>query len=100
MDDLWNIDKLEKQMIKFNNPKTGVVFSNFWILKKNTNKKKIYSKIELPNGYVYNKLIKNYNIGIVTAIIRKQFLLNLKKTFETQVLSKFMFSFPESTLVL
>ena len=81
-DDLWNVDKLEKQMVKFNNPKIGVVFSNFWILKKDTNKRKIYSKQELPSGYIYNKLIKNYNIGIVTTIIKKQLLLNLKKTFD------------------
>ena len=81
-DDLWDKKKLESQIIFFQNPKVGVVFSNLWILKKNINKKKIYSKKKLPQGNVFNELINNYNIGIITAIIRKKFYLELEKKFD------------------
>ena len=34
-DDLWSKEKLKLQMLYFNNPEVGVVFSNLWMLKKN-----------------------------------------------------------------
>ena len=33
----------------------------------------------MKNGYIYNDLIQRYNVGILTAIIRKSCLKNLKK---------------------
>ena len=38
-DDLWDKNKLKLQMHYFNNPEVGVVFSNLWMLKKDTKKK-------------------------------------------------------------
>ena len=43
-DDLWEKDKLELQKHHFNNTEVGLVFSNLWIIKKNTKKKKIIYK--------------------------------------------------------
>ena len=40
-DDTWDKNKLELQMGCFNSPEVGVVYSNFWILKKD--KKKNYT---------------------------------------------------------
>ena len=71
-DDLWEKNKLELQMKYFDNDQTGVVFSNSYILKK---KKKIYTKQKLPSGEIFNQLIDNYTVGIVTAVIRKFFYL-------------------------
>ena len=40
-DDLWDKNKLELQLRYFNNIEVGVVYSNLWIFKNNTKKKKI-----------------------------------------------------------
>jgi len=81
-DDLWEKDKLELQLNFFNNLEVGVVFSNAWIIKKNIKNKKIHEKKKLPKGYIYDNLIKHYNVGIVTTIIRKAYYLKLKKKFD------------------
>ena len=82
VDDLWNDNKLDLQMPYFRKPEVGVVFGNVWILKKDMKKKKLLSKQQLPRGNIYYELIKNYNFSILTAIIRKNFYLKLKKKFD------------------
>ena len=80
-DDLWDKNKLELQMGYFNNPEVGVVYSNLWVLKKDK-KKKLYMRQKLPRGNIYNELIKNYSVGILTAVIRRKFYLKLEKKFD------------------
>ncbi len=82
VDDLWSKEKLELQIPYFDSPEVGVVFSNLWMLKKNTTKKKLYISRKLPRGKIYNKLIENYNVGILASVIRKKFYLKLKKKFD------------------
>jgi len=81
-DDLWENNKLELQMCRFSNKEVGVVFSNLWIIKKNKKKKKLYQKKKLPRGKIYDQLIMNYNVGIVTAVVKKEYYLKLKKKFD------------------
>lgn len=81
-DDLWDQKKLELQISYFEKPDVGVVFSNLWIIKKNMNVKKLYSNKKLPSGDIYKNLIKNYNVGILTAVIRKTYYLKLEKKFD------------------
>ena len=80
-DDLWSREKLDLQMPYFDDPDVGVVFSNLWILKKNEKKKKLYTNKKLPRGKIYNELLENYNVGILTSIIRKKFYSKLEKKF-------------------
>ncbi len=77
-DDTWDKDKLKKQIKLFSNKKIGVVYGNMWIRNENNNKSKIYWKTNLPDGFIYNDLIKNYCIGIISTMIRKK-ILNFKK---------------------
>ena len=81
-DDLWDENKLELQMCYFNNLEVGVVFSNCWIFKKNMKKKKLHIKKKLPSGKILDQLINNYNVGILTAVIRKTFYLKLIEKFD------------------
>ena len=81
-DDLWSNEKLEMQMDFFSNSEVGLVYSNLWIIKNNINKRKIYTKKNLARGFIYNDLIKNYNIGILTVVLRKKFYLKLKRKFD------------------
>ena len=43
-DDLWEKQKLEKQMDYFDDHSIGVVYSNYWLVKKDLRKKKISFK--------------------------------------------------------
>jgi len=81
-DDLWDKNKLELQMSYFNNPEVGVVYSNLWIITKNTKKKRLYTNEKLPRGNIYNELIKDYKVGILTAVVRKKIYVKLKKKFD------------------
>ena len=81
-DDLWHKQKLEKQMDYFDDNSIGVVYSNYWLVKKDLRKKKISFRKKLYRGHVYNELMDNYNIGILTTIIRKKNYEELKKKFD------------------
>ena len=83
-DDMWEKNKLELQMSYFKNSEVGLVFSNLWIIKENKKKKKIYSKKKLPSGKIYNELVNNYNVGILTTVLRKRFYDKLEKKFDNR----------------
>ena len=83
-DDLWNKNKLQLQIPLFNDRNVGVVYSKLWILNNTSGKKKIYIKGDLPGGYIFDKLIKNYYVGIITTIIRKKTLLKLDRKFNKE----------------
>ena len=80
-DDIWEKDKLSKQIKLFNDKKVAVVYGNSWIKKEKLNKRKIFIKEKMKNGYIHDDLIKSYNVGILTALIRKKFLKKAKKIF-------------------
>ena len=74
VDDLWDKNKLSEQIIKFNNKKVGLVYSNFWKYNEFTKTREIAFKRILPEGKIAKHLIKDYTVGIITAVIRKKFL--------------------------
>ena len=81
---MWNKNKLQLQIPLFNDRNVGVVYSKLWILNNTSGKKKIYIKGDLPGGYIFDKLIKNYYVGIITTIIRKKTLLKLDRKFNKE----------------
>jgi len=81
-DDLWEINKLELQVQLFHNPKIDLVYSNQWIIKNNSKDKKIFQKKDSPSGFIYKKLLDEYNVGIITTIFRKDIIRSSKKIFD------------------
>ena len=66
---MWTKDKLEKQInfIK-KNSNYKILYSNYYVL--NNNEKKIMYKNELPSGFITQKLLDFYGIGINTVFFR------------------------------
>lgn len=78
-DDTWQKKKLEEQINLFNEKNTAVVYGNLFVKKNKITKK--YFNYNLKRGYIYKDLVRNYNIGILTAIIKKKILIKEKKIF-------------------
>ena len=83
-DDIWLKDKLEKQIKLFSNKKIGLVYGNYWRYNSLNffKKKKLASSKKLPSGKITNILLNQYFVGMLTVIIRKEFLDLDKKIFK------------------
>ena len=80
-DDLWESEKLKLQMKCFKDKNVALVFGNQWIKKESSNKKRLFINYKIKQGYIYHNLINNYNIGILTSVLRKEYLEKSKKVF-------------------
>ena len=80
-DDTWESNKLKKQIKLFSNKKIGIAYGNMWIRSENNNRSKVYWKKKLPEGFIYNELIKNYCIGIISVMIKKEIMTGKNKIF-------------------
>ena len=81
-DDLWEKNKLELQIPLFDDSKISLVYSNLWIIKNNLENKKKFIKTKFPSGFIYEKLLDEYNVGIITAVFRKNIINDLSKVFD------------------
>ena len=79
VDDMWSKNKLSLQIAKFKSKSIGLVYSNFYKIYDNKKKKIAYHN-RLPKGRVTSLIIKNYQIGILTVVIRRS--LMVKKLFD------------------
>jgi glycosyltransferase involved in cell wall biosynthesis len=72
VDDIWFENKIEEQILYFqNNPNYKIVYSNYKI--KDEIKKKVYLRYKnfLPEGSITHKLLKNYTIGILSVCLER-----------------------------
>ncbi len=76
VDDWWETDKLEQQLSFFSNKKVGIVCSNFLIYKESSKSINKAHKKTMQSGYVLNELLKNYYVGLLTVMIRKEAYVN------------------------
>ena len=80
VDDWWSLTKLEKQIAKFKNKSVGFVCSNVNLFDQSKNIKKICINNNINGLINLSSCIKDYKIGIVSVVFRKNLLkkLNLK----------------------
>ena len=50
--------------------------------KKKFRKKKLFIKKKSPSGFIYEKLLDDYNVGIITTVFRKSIIKDLEKIFD------------------
>lgn len=84
IDDWWKKEKLAIQIPYFDNPKIGLIHTNFYKINEIINKCYLNYKDRLPSGKVTNNLLKNYRIGWLTTIIRKKAYESLLKKFNSK----------------
>ena len=86
-DDYWLENRLSLQVpLMEQNKKVGLIYGNY--IKYNENKiifkkKKLKTK-DFKSGMIFNHLIKNYNIGLLTVLIRKRFMKDDLQYFDTK----------------
>jgi len=82
VDDLWEKNKLKLQVLLFDDPQIALVYSNLWIMKQSIENKKIFIKKNSPSGFIHEKLLDEYNVGIITVVFRKKIISNNIKVFD------------------
>jgi cellulose synthase/poly-beta-1,6-N-acetylglucosamine synthase-like glycosyltransferase len=82
VDDLWEKNKLKKQIKLFNDDNTIVVYGNSWLKNEKNNRKKKFINYDVKSGYIYKDLIEKYNVGILTSLIKKSLLKKTKVNFD------------------
>ena len=86
VDDLWIENKLMCQVKIMNNKNIDFCYSNYFVLNdlgSNSIKKKAFYK-NLPSGRIYKKLLKFYDVGILTLCIRKEVLSKFNICFDSR----------------
>ena len=78
-DDIWYKEKLEKQLKYFEND-VGIVTCNTIFFNEKI-KEQLYKKT-IQEGYVFDKLLENYNLSLETLIIKKNFALSSNIIFD------------------
>jgi|TARA_Y100000389_G_scaffold168042_1_gene173514 glycosyltransferase involved in cell wall biosynthesis len=99
VDDWWSLNKLELQIKLFADSSVQLVYGNFLVnnFKKKTviygiparkiepNKKAIMYDFNLPSGYILDSLMKEYVVGMMTIMIRKEIILNHNYRFNESI---------------
>jgi glycosyltransferase involved in cell wall biosynthesis len=84
VDDWWDTKKLENQIPLFNDLEVGLVYGNYWYENEQNRSRKILYKHILPSGKILNDLLKNYVVGLLTVVIRRNSFESLHKPFNSK----------------
>ncbi|MFZ4801182.1 MAG: glycosyltransferase family 2 protein [Chlorobium sp.] len=82
-DDVWFPDKLEKQVLHFQNPKVGLSYANT-VYFNNKGKSFILYKKQMPEGDIFRNLLQFYFLCISSVVVRKTALDNLQECFDNR----------------
>ena len=85
VDDWWEKNKLETQILLFNKPNIGVVYSNFYFFNTLKNNIKLVNKNgKLPFGNIEVELLKFNFIGLLTIMIKREAIESLNQIFDSR----------------
>jgi len=70
-DDYWLPEKLEVQIKLFNDSEVGFVYSNYYVETQGGMIRKLAFNIESYRGNILERLLSNYDVGILTLAVRK-----------------------------
>lgn len=85
-DDFWFPNKLKVQLDAFErNRNIGLVYTNVDILEFSGNGRRKFNRSQ-PSGKIFSHLLKNYNINLVTVMIRREVLNSLDRMFDSSMM--------------
>ena len=71
-DDLWEKDKIEKQLEFFKkNKNIQILYTNYYLFKHSKNDSKKFFKTKKPSGMITQQLLNSYSVGIITTMVKK-----------------------------
>jgi glycosyltransferase involved in cell wall biosynthesis len=77
VDDIWLSNKLELQVPLLSKPNISLVYGNCYMVNQ-FQYKTILFKGNLPTGFILDKIIVKYVVGLPTILIKKKFLEEIK----------------------
>tara|TARA_B100000795_G_scaffold261254_1_gene237868 strand:+ start:125 stop:1054 length:930 start_codon:yes stop_codon:yes gene_type:complete len=87
-DDLWHLDKLERQLSLFIDESVGLVYGKYTVLNELSNKQywphPMFNE-NLPTGWALEKLIDYYCVGLLTIMLRRKAFDGLEKKFDNRL---------------
>jgi glycosyltransferase involved in cell wall biosynthesis len=91
-DDMWEINKLEKQIEFFlKNKDFEIVYSNYTIIDEKKNKRNIKFKYKQPSGMIFNDLLKKYTVGIGTVCLERKIFKDYSFNSDFDIIGDFDF---------
>lgn len=85
-DDVWSPGKLSAQIpVMEEDSEPDFLYGSFYSLNEEDGKKKLVCKGSQPEGYIFDDLLRTYNIGLVTVVIRKTALDRLETLFDPEL---------------
>ena len=71
-DDLWEDNKIEKQLEFFEKNKSAkILYTNYYLFTHSKNDKKIFFKTQKSSGKITQELLNSYSVGIITTMVKK-----------------------------
>ena len=80
-DDVWLPDKLERQIPLFDDPEVGIVISDALFFNERS-QRRLYGWKYPPRGWVFERLVSQYFICLVTVVFRRSVVLKLRRAFD------------------
>lgn len=71
VDDYWLPRKLDEQIPLFVDDRVGLVYSNFFWKDEVNQREFLAHKDLLPSGFILNKLLLKYRVGLLTIVVRR-----------------------------
>jgi glycosyltransferase involved in cell wall biosynthesis len=84
VDDCWLPEKLELQVVLFDDSDVGFACSNFFIENQNKGRSSLAHKKTIQQGRVLDDLLRQYFVGLLTLVVRRSALLYSNKPFDSQ----------------
>ncbi len=82
-DDTWLPEKLEQQVrLMDTRPEVDFIYGNYYIFNSDNNTRSLNYKKPQAEGYIFNRLLYSYSIGILTVMVRKKVLDALDTGFD------------------
>jgi len=81
VDDWWLPTKLEQQLPLFSDKAVGLVYSNFYWKNEIKGVEYIAYKQQLPYGFVFDEILHDYVVGLLTIIVRRVAYKQLQPRF-------------------